>query len=625
MNRVRQSVLLHAGRTALIGAVAFAMACGSETPMNPDDPATISLSISPISATVEQGSSSTFAGTASLGGNFSGDVTFAVTGLPAGVTVTVGNVSTSGNSATATVTIAVAASVAVGVYNGTVTATGSGVSDTEAYTLTVTAPPAGSYTMSGPPDGVSIQSGSSGSVTITLARTMFTEAVTLAAEGLPSNVTAAFAPDAPTGNSSALTLTVGAAASAGTSTVTVRGTSSLADVTITFPLTITDPPAGGSLMLDYSACELEDRPIWLAYSNGLAGTWTVMAGVNDVYDLSSLSGDVLGLATVYEFSADADISVDYIDVSPFSGVVDGCETPMGKTVNGTLAGSVGLTTMTLGGAPSFAAIDGAFQVMSVPSGPQPFVAYSVDPGGTTDRMLVLRNQDIADMGNIGTIDLTADGFTPAEATISFTGIVAGETGAVTMDYSVPGSAGMCTVAPLFQQTLAGTSFLGRSATGAAQASGELHVAGALVTDGTASSSRQVREAFTTLAARTITLPAEMPMPTITDQTGSANYLRLQAEFDLPAEYDDVVYFDYEAPLRTVTVFATGGVLSGSVTLTMPDFSALSGWDDNWGIPTTETGVDYVIGAGVGFGFGLQDELCVANGRQSMAARTGTFN
>lgn len=621
-NLLRSLRCARVGRVGLAMGLAFLVACGGETPMNPDDPATISLAISPTSASVEQGSSSTFDGTASLGGNFSGDVTFSVTGLPTGVTVTVGNVSTSGNSATATVTIAVAASVAVGSYPGTVTATGSGVSDTQTYTLNVTAPPSGSYSMSGPPDGVSIQSGSSAGVTITLSRTSFSEAVTLAAEGLPSDVTASFDPAAPTGNSSTLTLTVGAGASAGTSTITVRGTSSIADVTITFPLTITDPPAG-ALMLDYSTCDVEDRPIWLAYTDGLAGSWTVMAGVNDVYDFSSLSGDILGLATVLQFSADYDIAVDYVDVSPFSGVVAACEPDGTKTVNGTLSGSVGLTTMSLGGSASFLGTDGAFQVTNVPSGPQPFVAYSVDPGGTADRMFVLRDQDIADLGSIGTIDLTADGFDPSEATVSFTGLLGGDAGAVTMDYSIPAAGGMCTVAPLFQQTLAGTSFAARSAPGSVQAAGELHVAGAVVGDGT--TSRQVREAFATLANRTITMPAELPAPTITDQTGSANYLRLQAEFDLPAEYDDVVYFDYDAPLRTVSVFAQGGVLTGSVTLTLPDFSSLTGWDDAWGIATTETGVNYAIGAGVGIGFGLGEGLCTDGGRYVTAARVGTFN
>jgi len=607
-------------------AAVFLAACTSTTTPDTDpdpDPATISVVISPTSATVQQGGSSTFDGTATLGGSFSGAVSFSVTGLPAGVTVTVGSVSTSGNTATATVTVAVAGSVAAGSYSGTVTASGSGVTATAAYSLTVTA--GSSFTLSASPDPISIVRGATGDVTVTLARTSFTEAVTLAAEGLPANVTAAFVPAAPTGNTSTLTLTVGAGASPGMSTLTIRGTSSLADVTDTFVLTVTDPAPPSNLMLDFGTCEVDETPDWVAYSDGFGAPWMVAPGVSDVYDFSGLTQSVLGITVVVVDGADRDISVDYIDVSSLSGTVDACPPDGAKTVNGTAAGTVGLTSLSLGSSRAVVFADGPFSIPGVDDGPLPLVGYSVDGVGSSDRMLIRRDQDIADMGALGVVDFTTDGFAPSEATITIAGLGLGDAGAVGMDYAVPLAGGACSVSPLYNSALIGGTFPGRSASASEQMAGEFHVAGATISNGL--SVRTVKEAFGTLADRTVDLPADLPVPVLTDVTGPANYLRLEAQFALPAEYTETVFFDYSGPNVDLTVYATSGILTGDVTLTMPDFSALAGWDDAWAIPPAATGVNYFLGASSGLDFLTGDitAVCSEGGRFVSSSLSGAYN
>ncbi|MEM7414358.1 MAG: hypothetical protein AAF389_02610 [Gemmatimonadota bacterium] len=611
-------------------ALVFVAACSTTTEPDPDpdpDP-TISLTINPTSATVEQGASTTFDGTATLGGSFSGTVTFTVTGLPTGVTVTVGNVSTSGTTATATITIDVAAGVAAGSYPGTVTAAGSGVDASATYTLNVTAPTTGSYALGATPTALSVQRGNSGSVSVAITRTDFDESVMLAAEGLPTNVTAAFDPEDTTGDVSTLNLDVGAGASAGTTTVTIRGTSSLADVATTFELTVTDPPAGG-LVLDYGTCDVDDRPIWVAYSDGVNGPFSVLNGVNDAYDLSGLSGNVVGLALVFLDGSDTDLTVDFADLSAFSGVIDACETDvLGKIVNANLVNTVGLTNTTLGPTIRFSAFDGPVQYMDVPDGNQPFVGFSTDGAGTNHRMVLRRDQDIANGGTLGDIDFTTEGFAPDNATISFTGIAAGEDGFVGMDYALPRAGGVCTIAPLHVDDF-GPTFTGFSAPAAQQQAGEFHVAG--LTAGTTSvgvtTSRWVKEAFSTLADRTVALPTQVAAPTITDVSGAGNYLRLEADVNIPADVEGVTLFTYSTLTQSMTVFYTSSLLTGNATITFPDLSGLAGWDDAWAVPASATGVDYNFTSGFGEDLftGFQSALCTEGGRFVFSSVFGPYN
>jgi len=195
---------------------------------------------------VQQGGSTNVTATVTATGGFTGTPTATLTGAPTGVTITPAGVQTSGATTTITVSVSVASTVAAGTYNLTVTASGAGVSSvTATFVLTVTAAPASSYALSLTPASLSIAQGANATVTVNLARTNFTNAVTLAAEGLPSGVTAAFNTSPTTGNSSTLTLTATASATAGVSNVTIRGTATGAtDQTATLVLTVTAVTTG---------------------------------------------------------------------------------------------------------------------------------------------------------------------------------------------------------------------------------------------------------------------------------------------------------------------------------------------------------------------------------------------
>src|SRR5438445_13866457 len=71
--------------------------------------------------------------------------------------------------------------------------------------------PAADYTLSLAPAALTLVQGANGTATVTITRTNFAGAVTLSLGGAPAGVTGAFNPAAPTGTTSALTVSVGAA------------------------------------------------------------------------------------------------------------------------------------------------------------------------------------------------------------------------------------------------------------------------------------------------------------------------------------------------------------------------------------------------------------------------------
>jgi hypothetical protein len=261
----------HRAALLLCTGALFAQACGSSDDSGSTTPKPgITISLSPTSATVAQGSSTTVTATVTATGGFTGTPTAAITGAPNGVTITPTNVQTSGATTTITVSLAVASSVPAGTYTLTVTGSGTGVSAvTASFTLAVTAAAASSFALSLSPASLSLAQGANAPVTVNINRTNFASAVTLAAEGLPSGVTAAFNTSPTTGNSATLTLTAAAGATTGTSNVTIRGTSAGAtDQTATLALTVTAATTGGSYTLSAT-------PAALTVNQGATGTSTI--------------------------------------------------------------------------------------------------------------------------------------------------------------------------------------------------------------------------------------------------------------------------------------------------------------------------------------------------------------
>jgi len=168
---------------------------------------------------------------------FSGSVTFTASGLPSGVTATFG---TNPTNTTSLLTLSASSTTVIGTYNATLTGT-SGTLISK-ITITFKVNPAGDFTLSAAPSGLSVARGAKGTSTITVnPLSGFNSSVSLSASGLPSGVTAAFNPSA-TASSSSLTLTASSSATLGTFTVTITGMSGGLSHTTTVSLTVTLPP-----------------------------------------------------------------------------------------------------------------------------------------------------------------------------------------------------------------------------------------------------------------------------------------------------------------------------------------------------------------------------------------------
>ncbi len=252
---------------------------GSATP-------SFTLSDSPSSLTVTQGSSGTSTITVNDAGGFSGSVTLAASGLPSGVTAAFGTNPTTGTSV---LTLTASSTAATGSATVTITGTSGSLTATTTVALTVNAPATPTFTIAASPTSVTVTQGASGTSTITItSHNSFSAATTLSATGLPSGVTAAFStnPVTPAANGSAtstLTLTASSTATVGAATVTITGTSGSIAQSTTIALTVNSSSATKSftLALSPSSFTVDERG-----SVSTTLTVTSVNGFNSAVDLS---------------------------------------------------------------------------------------------------------------------------------------------------------------------------------------------------------------------------------------------------------------------------------------------------------------------------------------------------
>jgi kumamolisin len=197
-----------------------------------------SLSASPSSITVAQGSAGNTTISSTVTGGFNSAIALSATGQPTGVTVgfNPGSITGAGSS---TMTITVAASTAAGTYTITVHGASGSTAQTTTVTLTVTsAGGAGNFSLSASPSSLSVRRGSSTSTTVTITRSNgFSGSVTLTASGLPSGVSVTFTPNPATGTSTA-GFSASSTASRGTFTITIHGVSGSLTHTTTVSLNV---------------------------------------------------------------------------------------------------------------------------------------------------------------------------------------------------------------------------------------------------------------------------------------------------------------------------------------------------------------------------------------------------
>jgi subtilase family serine protease len=209
----------------------------------------LTLTVSSSSVALSKTGSSTTVTTAVSGG-FKSAVTLSVSGAPAGLTATLSPATlASPGSGTSTLKLTPASTLAPGSWTLTITASGGGI--TKTATITVSTP---GLTLNLTPAATSLARASTLKVAlVTTAVYGFNSALSFAASGLPTGVTAAFSPAtlaAPGTGTVTLTLTASKTATLGTGKVqvTVTGTGFSGIATVPFTVVSSTTNSRGHLL-----------------------------------------------------------------------------------------------------------------------------------------------------------------------------------------------------------------------------------------------------------------------------------------------------------------------------------------------------------------------------------------
>ena len=552
------------------------------------------LTISSATGTLQaRDTTATTTATIARVGGFAGDLTLSQTGAPAGVTVSFAPSPIAAGATTSAISIRASTTAAPGNYPIVISAAGTGITaPTATYTLTIVPVPTLSVTVA--PTALSIVAGANGSATATIVRGGgFADAVAMTATGMPAGMTVAFTPAsiAAASTTSAVAITVGSGVAAATYpiVITASGTG-VSAATATLQVTVTAVVSGSTVTVSYCAA---DAPIWLAYQDG-AGAWTRVSpnsGTN-TYAFAVASGKV-GIATVDTVGTGFDLSVTYATTAEANGFGNaiGLGQCGGKTVNGTVANvsNAQFATVTLGYSTKFVIpiTSSAFSLTNVADGAQDLFAARLD--ATTqraDKLILRRGLNIANGGSLAVLDFNAaEAFAPSSGNVTVGGL-GGDT---------------ASVISLFNGTRGSTfGFLGTisdyiAASGAKpydavplaqMASSELQqLFASASTANNANSTRTSGVYFRGPSDRTLTLGAALSSPTVTRLAGGA-YSRVRVQLASQADYNRFFSadFDQSGNSRNASVAATTGYVgSGAWDLSIPDLSAVTGWNSIWGL------------------------------------------
>jgi kumamolisin len=207
------------------GAALINALTGSSTTQTP----TFTISASPTSVSVKQGSTGTSTITTAVVDGFDAAVALSASGLPTGVTAAFSPTSIAApGSGSSTLTFTVASTAVAGTYSITVTGTSGSTVVSTTVSLTVTGTSTGTFTISVSPTSGYLDRGQSGYAVVTTAVSGgFDTAISFTATGVPSGVTYSFSPAsiaAPGSGTTDFNLTVSGTAATGTYPITITGT-----------------------------------------------------------------------------------------------------------------------------------------------------------------------------------------------------------------------------------------------------------------------------------------------------------------------------------------------------------------------------------------------------------------
>jgi hypothetical protein len=311
-------------------------------------------------------------------------------------------------------------------FNGTWNGTTNAVPTSFAINGTTCGAPVGSFTLKPSAATLSIVQGASGTDTITVTDVSpFTGSVTLAASGLPTGVTAAFATN-PATSTSVLTLTASSTATAGAATVTIKGTSGTLAATTTIALTVNTSTTPGFT--------LTPSPASLSVAQGKTGTDTItVADVGGFTGSVTLAATGLPIGVTVAYGTNPTTGTSVLTFTASATATAGAAT---VTITGTSGSTTAKTTIALTvttSTPSFTLAPSA-------------TTLSVTQGKTATDTITVTDVN----GFTGSVTLAATGL-PGGVTVAYGTNPTTSTSVLTFTASATATAGTSTV------TITGTS------------------------------------------------------------------------------------------------------------------------------------------------------------------------
>ena len=580
-------------RLVLAASVLVWTACSGKKGVTnpPNTSASIAVTAGSPTLSVVQSASGTSAITVART-NFTGDVALTAENLPTGVTATFTPSTLSAGATASSLALAVSGTAATGTTTGvTVRARGTGVTDaTATVALTVTVAADGAASIALTPATASITAGQTAATVVAITRSGgFTGGVNFTVTGAPLGVTTTFSSANPvtaaTVNLSAASL---ASVTPGTYTLTVRANSAgLAEATATFVVTIGAPPSNS---VTWRFCDPARYPLWFAYQDGLTGSWQrVTETTAGVYTFAYGQPQV-GVTTVTNDLGKIVTEVSYYGLSEVTAAAAAECTdnpvPGTKSLTGTISGftsanEVGLVSM--GTALSNSANQSAptFTINKVPSGLVDLIAIRADlVASSTLRILLTRGTNVASGGSLGTLDLAGGtSFAPATGSLTVTAPNDGAIRATNVFTTNTGSSAAFSMPTL-------SSGVAASYQGVPDANliaSDLQQVQITQQVGT-TLSRFLTRYTRGPATLSLTMPADPGAPTVTSAGGSS-YPRASASGSLPTAFNNLITlsFGQASPSRRWDITSTAAGRTGTTTylFTMPDFTAVAGWQSTW--------------------------------------------
>lgn len=626
---------------------ALALACGDDdNTTNPQPTPDFTMQVSPTTLEVAAEPAAAAPAAVALGdvtmtvtvtrsGGFDGAVTVTVEGLPTGVTAT--DLTIAGTATTGTITVSASSAAAAGTTNLTVRGAAEGITaKTQSVSLVVSVPVVTeTFDMSFVSATASLAQGATLDVTLNIDRTGgYLGEVMLTATSSPDGLGVTFDPATTTESTATLQVSAASDLTPQDYTVTATGTGGGNEVTATVTVTVTESTSGsGNVSVQF--CEEVGIPVWVAYQDGADPWMRATEGETNQYtfNITAARG---GLAYVTVANGDASVTVYYgsqAELIAFGGNTcpDGTAT---KTLTGSFAGVATGETASVSVGGGVALVTGGagsldFTVTDVQDGPTDLLAaltaFESDGMSGFDlsakKAIIRRGVNYPAGSAIPTLDFGSEGFVPVRFNLTLTNTGAGEFASAFTIFLTAMASGT-----LFSNPLDATYYFGVPES--EQAEGDLHIVTAFSTEDPTTPPYRTRT-----VARYLKVPVDLTIdmgPQISAVTvgvdATTPYVRPRVTFATQAEYGRFWTAGFnatsgnEANILMFEGYAPGATFDQAV----PDFSAVDGWDNAWGL--TQEEIEYTVNATGWEAGGTPGQPPVADGGIAQSAvQAGTIN